>query len=294
MEKIFITGGTGFIGCGVVKKIKQDKELECYVLTRKKVISDDEKIHYLNVDITDVILLKKFFYDIKPDTLVHLAWHDDKMNYMNSDDNYLYLNHSIVLLRLFLSAGGKNVIVSGTCAEYDWSQNNIHYEDEYCLPLSVYGMCKLELYNICDGLCKEYGVRLVWGRVFFCYGPGEGRYKLLTMAYNEFCKGNVFICKRPSAYLDYIFVEDVTNYFMEFIINKKINGIINICTGKPIYVFDLINSLASKMGKSDKSFFNSDEQNMVVIGSIKKAQQYNLFCRYSIDMGIEEYITQYD
>lgn len=85
MRKIFVTGGTGFLGKRIVQEL-QKKGNEIYVLTRKDKVGFGQ-VHFIKGDIADADLLKKTMNVIKPDILVHLAWNAKDGFYASSDEN---------------------------------------------------------------------------------------------------------------------------------------------------------------------------------------------------------------
>lgn len=85
MRKIFVTGGTGFLGKRIVQEL-QKKGNEIYVLTRKDKVGFGQ-VHFIKGDIADADLLKKTMNVIKPDILVRLAWNAKDGFYASSDEN---------------------------------------------------------------------------------------------------------------------------------------------------------------------------------------------------------------
>ncbi len=72
--KIFVTGGSGFIGRRLVEKLSQNKDDQIFCLTRdlsKISISTAENVQYLEGDITKPETYKNFLYG--SDRLYHLA-----------------------------------------------------------------------------------------------------------------------------------------------------------------------------------------------------------------------------
>ena len=78
MKKILITGGAGFIGTNLIKKLIErkfiiyavdsrnlDKKNNLYILKKKK------NFHYIKSDLTKDVFYKKF--KIKVDIILHLA-----------------------------------------------------------------------------------------------------------------------------------------------------------------------------------------------------------------------------
>ena len=59
---------------------------------------------------------------IRPEVLIHLAWYAEHGKYWTSPENVRWVEASLALLRGFAAAGGRRVVMAGTCAEYEWSR----------------------------------------------------------------------------------------------------------------------------------------------------------------------------
>ena len=67
--KILLTGGTGFLGKSLLKKLVQNKEFEVYSLER--TISNKNSNDYKIIEINNT--LKEKISQINPDIVIHLA-----------------------------------------------------------------------------------------------------------------------------------------------------------------------------------------------------------------------------
>lgn len=253
--KIFITGGTGFIGKEIVETL-HGGGYELYILTRQN-LSDFGNVKYIRGDISDTELLERIFKEVRPKCLFHLAWDVKAANYAQSDENNLWVSWSKNLLELFLKYGGEKVIVSGTCFEYEFTKNKPIGEDEICKPATPYGKAKLKVYEIYKKICANHNAKLIWGRIFYPYGRGESARKLITAAKNTLIADKEFLCKAPENVNDYINVRDVAKIFKCFLENDDAEGIYNVGTGREYKIGDILNNVAQILGKENFLKFNS-------------------------------------
>jgi len=274
MKRIFITGGTGFIGKHILNLLKKDKNVHCYVLTRN-AYENSKNISYLQGNIADMNVIKHYIERINPQYLLHLAWDVSKFDYANAGTNYVWVQWTEDLVTLFLKNGGKHVIVSGTCLEYSLFTNIPHKEDEICISSCLYGKCKLEVYEFLLKICNLYNARLVWGRIFYPYGKDEDQRKLISNVIQVFQAGMPFICKTPNDKIDFIQIDDLAKLFRLAIFNKNLKGIINFGTGNGVYIRDIVNIIARKMNQEKLAVFE-DNTGKNVIADITKLR---LYCR---------------
>lgn len=272
MKKIFVTGGTGFIGKRIVSRLENTPDTMVYVLSRNRY-NDANKIKYIKGDISDEKKLRVIMSDICPDTLLHLAWDVQTFDYVSSDTNKIWVERSETLARIFLECGGGNIISSGTCFEYDIERMNPHREDEPPAPNTLYGISKLQVMEKLEALCKKYDARFVWGRIFYPYGEGENPRKLMTAVRNALNQGNSFVCKTPENIIDYIHIDDIADIFIEFLFNDEINGVINVGSGEGKTVREILTSIASGCGKTHLLRFEKQEKVYYIVADTDKLKK---------------------
>jgi nucleoside-diphosphate-sugar epimerase len=269
--KILMTGGSGFIGKPILSLI-QSKNIEVCVIGRHK--PKGFKGSFIEVDILKIskndmfVILNK----IKPTHLIHLAWYTEYNKFWNAEENISWIYKTISLIDNFCKVGGKTVIAAGSCAEYSWDTSEKLLENSKCEPKNLYGISKNVTRQLASHICTQAGVSLAWCRIFFPYGLGDNEKKFipsLKKVVNN--TKDPFKIKQPGL-RDFLHINDIAEALL-IILEKNIDGIINICSGIPYDVSDLmIRVLRYKkisLYKNNLFNFNNEKAIVNIVGSNK-------------------------
>mgnify|MGYP001229923687 CR=1 FL=1 len=99
--KFLITGGLGFIGSSLIRKIIKetdhqvlnlDKQTYASNILNLKSIEPDERYTFIKGDICDEILIEKLLFDFQPDYLMHLAAESHVDNSINNPSEFIRTN----------------------------------------------------------------------------------------------------------------------------------------------------------------------------------------------------------
>lgn len=104
----------------------------------------------------------------------HLAWYAEHGKYWDSPLNLRWTEATVRLVEAFCMAGGQQVVISGTCAEYDWTHG---YCREDCTPIdpaTLYGIAKDATRRLVMAICGQYQVPCAWGAGFFSIWSWRG------------------------------------------------------------------------------------------------------------------------
>jgi len=177
--KFLITGGAGFIGRWVVKKLLEEGQ-ELHVFDNLssgsrhnlEEFAGNETLRNVIVgDITDRKALHQAFA-VKPDVCIHLA---AQINVQESidhpersfDTNVLGTYNVMEEARHV----GAKVVVVGTCMVYDTSSETPINERHPAKPMSPYAATKLAAEQLALSYYHCYGLPVVIARPFNTYGP---------------------------------------------------------------------------------------------------------------------------
>jgi len=180
---------------------------------------------------------------------MHLAWCTKPGQYWTSPDNERWLTSSLILVRSFFELGGVRFVGAGSCAEYEWNNVVCREGATPLLPQSVYGSSKCKLFEALEQLNRQ-GASCAWGRVFWTYGPGEDRGRLVPFVINNLLKKEIARCSSGSQIRDYMHVADVAAAF-KTLIHSDVKGAVNIGSGHAISVRDLVNFIANELDARD-------------------------------------------
>jgi nucleoside-diphosphate-sugar epimerase len=184
---------------------------------------------------------------VEPTHLLHFAWDATPGKYWTSVDNLGWVQSSLALVREFARAGGRRVVMAGTCAEYDWTGDGRCVEAQTPLrPATLYGTCKHALHLMLEAYAAQAGLSAAWGRVFFLYGPHEYPQRLVSSVVRHLLRGERAPCTHATQRRDILYVEDVAAAFVA-LLESEVTGAVNIASGEAVELRAVINRIAEKL-----------------------------------------------
>ena len=248
--KIIVTGGAGFIGRWVVKKLLDDGH-KVYVLDdlsngrmeNIKEFEDNPNFKFTLGDIRDNNLLREVFKDI--DVCIHAAASINVQESIENPQRYydVNVNETFNILEEARKRDVKVVLI-GTCMVFDLSSSEAINEEHSLDPKSPYAGSKLAAENLALSYFHAYGLPVVITRPFNTYGPYQksdmegGVVSIFIRAFLEGKTLNVFGDGTQTR--DLLYVEDCADFIVKASFNEKAVGeIINAGSGKDIAIKDL-------------------------------------------------------
>ncbi len=237
--KIAVTGATGFIGKYVVKELERRSISPILVIHPSCEIPHSLKNHPIcRIDIS-VPPENAFELMGSPDVLIHLAW-GGLPNYKSLHHFEAELPAQYHFLRKLLRAGLRNLVVTGTCAEYGMQSGALN-ESLAALSENPYGFAKNTLRRQLEYLKKEYHFNITWARLFYLYGDGQHENSLLPQLKRAIAEAKeTFDMSGGEHKRDYLPVEEAASLLVLLAMTKQDNGIVNVCSGKPVKVSELV------------------------------------------------------
>jgi nucleoside-diphosphate-sugar epimerase len=248
-----VTGAAGFIGCHTVRSLLADGHsvaivaLESNPLARLQDVK--AQLQVLHADLRDAEAVRRRVAAFKPEACVHLAWYAEPGQYLHSKENLTALTYSLALIDTLAAVGCQRFVGAGSCAEYQTDRGFLHEYDPSGAA-TIYAATKLACYEIGRQLAAQQGMRFVWGRVFYPYGPWEDPRRLVSSAILALQRGQTFCATDGRQVRDYIHAADIGRAFAHLVTHAE-DGIYNIASGTPITVRQLVESIGKLLNKAE-------------------------------------------
>ena len=141
---------------------------------------------------------------------------------------------------------------------------------------------------------QEIGLSSAWGRIFFLYGPHENPNRLVSSVILNLIHNKIAPCSHGNQIRDYLYVKDVASAFVSLLMSN-VDGPVNIASGKPIALKEVILLIADKLGKSNLVKLGARPQKenepAVLFGDTKRLFNEVIWQpQYDLDGGIRETI----
>ena len=249
MKRVLITGATGFIGRHCLPLLLK-RGYEVHAVSSRIPGMDLPDTAWHLADLRSPEQVSGLMTEVQPTHLLHFAWYTVPGEYWNSSENLSWVGASLELAQAFARSGGQRVVMAGTCAEYDWRYGYCSESVTPLAPRALYGICKHSLQMMLSSFAENTGLSAAWGRIFFVYGPHEDPARLIPSVVCALLKGEPAYCTHGNQIRDFLYVEDVAEAFVE-ILESNFSGTINVASGHPVALKDIILTIADRFNRSD-------------------------------------------
>jgi UDP-glucose 4-epimerase len=272
MQRVIVTGGTGFIGRHLVRKLSDYKSSSIVLISDKSIDFENilgaksfetVQLRAYTADIRDGETISDIFQNEKPDACIHLAAKISVADSMKNSDETMNTNVNGTLNVLEACNRNKvnNFIFASSAAVYGDASKLPISEDAILSPLSPYGTSKMLAEEL---VFRYHKLKMVQNsavfRIFNVYGPGNvNESDVISRFAARLSKGLPPIIHGDGKYTrDFISVDDVVDGILLCIraMESKNNGNFNY---PPVF----------NMGGGSATSINELAQKMIAISELE-------------------------
>jgi UDP-glucuronate 4-epimerase len=307
-SNILITGGAGFIGSHLTKKLKSLNN-EIVIIDRlnsrnaklkknrlNKFLSPNDYTFY-DAELSDLGTVNKILKDNKFDLIIHLA------ATTNLDFNPELYNRTNILgtVNIFELAKQHNVpkiIFASSSMVY--GKNNeapLKENDNTDYPLSLYAATKKFDEVLAHTYHYLYNIEMVGLRFFTTYGPWSRPDMAITQFVKRILNNEpVKVYNHGQIKRDFTYIDDIINGIISAVNNKLNYEIINLGSGKSVSLMEVIKIIEKISGNKATIEYTHQEpgdlkETMADIARATNLLNYKV--KYNIKDGLEKYIKWY-
>jgi len=218
VKKVVLTGGTGFVGANLARRLLHDGH-DVHLLvqrgyTRWRLDEIRRDIHVHEVALADESALTRVLRRVRPDWIFHLAAHG-AYSWQTDVDRIVQTNllGTIALVQAALRTGFEAFVNTGSSSEYGF-KDHAPAEDEWADPNSHYAVTKASATMFCRYTAVSRRVLMPTLRLYSVYGPYEDPMRLMPTVALRGLDGTFPPLTRPDTARDYVHVDDVCEAYV--------------------------------------------------------------------------------
>jgi nucleoside-diphosphate-sugar epimerase len=251
-------------------------------------------VEWIQANLLERTDIENFMRSSRPEGIIHLAWYAGHGFFWNAAENFAWCKATADLLESFRDIGGLRVVMGGSCAEYDWSYGLYTEDNTPTIPRTIYGKCKDVTRQYAQKFCQDNGLDFVWGRIFFPYGPGEPKQRLLPSVLSALNSRKTVECSHGFQFRDFIHVSDAASALVHLLTVVKEIGIFNIGSGVPMQLRSVVKLCANQFDYSPVINFGAvqvpGDDPPVLVANMKKLHATGWKTTVAIEQGIDDYL----
>ena len=262
--RIMVTGGAGFVGSHVVRRLLLEHEVlvvdnldpyyaPAWKQQRLAELIPHPHFRWEQIDILDSPRLRQAFADFRPDRVLHLAalpgvqpsLHDPAA-YVDVDVkgtvNLLALSaeHEVERFLFVSSSSVYGNEIEGPCAE-----------EQALRPVSPYAAAKAAGETFARTYERLYGLPVTIVRPFTVYGPEQRPDMAIFKFATNILRGEPITVYGEGIGRDYIFVEDVADGMVRAALTEQAAGrTYNVGSGQSVLIRDVVADLERALGQA--------------------------------------------
>lgn len=294
--KILITGGSGFLGKVLLKKLSSLK-INIVCLTQSKIEQNsprNKEIRFIKADIMSLTSLDRVKNEFKNiDQIVHLAGLVPK-NYFDDIPEKMFNVNVYGTLNILKTFGThiKSFIYISTAEIYGITNNfGAINEKQPVNPLTHYATSKFSAERVCEIYLKDSNTILTILRLATLYGPNDTISRAIPNFIRTALAGKSLKVYGGKQLRDYLHVEDAAQAIIYAIFNPQA-GIFNIGSSKAKCIKDvaeiIINKINPKLKVKILPIKDNDGNFLLDINKAKEILHFKP--KFSFPDGLEEEI----
>jgi UDP-glucose 4-epimerase len=283
--RIFITGGSGFIGTYLCKKLASLHKVTVYDNFSNSSKENFPVIENVTLIVGDILDNSKLLYSMKNhDIVIHLAAKTDVIDSIHNPDNTFQTNVQGTqnVLDSCKSNNISKIIIASSAAVYKNSNNSVD-EVSTTEPLSPYGQSKLDMENITVKSEINYSIL----RLFNVYGNGHTTGVIANFRKNILENTPLTIFGDGKAIRDFIHIDDVVDAII--LSMKSTSGIYNIASGYGTSISNLAKLLIQLSENNSEIIYKPVRKGEIIysVANISKSQkEFGFHTKISLNAGL--------
>lgn len=255
---ILLSGGTGFIGKAICKEL-DNQGLEHYVLTRQP-----KQKNHIQFDIFNFTESELSVFAERKISFIHCAWYVNHKDYQSSNQNQKWHSASVNLVRLLSEYQLEHVTALGSCLEYA-DNEKIKTNTSALSAHNQYSASKIATQSDMRSLLKNKNIPFCWARIFYVYGKGEKKGRLVPLILNAKRKKEILLINNANAVIDLRHVEDVAKDVV-YLSSQKKDGEFNVSSGRGQTVQQIVKNFTTTEEYQNYYAFEETRNNGLSVG----------------------------
>ncbi len=308
MKKIIITGGAGYIGSVLAKKLLLEGESITIIdnLSYGKNENIPEEANFYEMDILSPEI-EKIFQKVKPDVVYHLAASKSVNESLEKPLEFSKTNilGSINVINAAVKSQVEKLVFTSTAAVYgNHFTNGKQIEEQIPYPSSPYGWTKLAIEQYITYINSAHNKKYVTVRFANVYGPGgKSQYKSAVDTFIEQLQENkqLMIHGDGTQTRDFVFIKDLVD-FCSLLKDADFDNhtdklIFNVATEQETTINDVIRIISQVTGITPKYIYNThifagQERSLLSKSKAKNALSWQP--KISLEEGIQIILDTYN
>ncbi|MFN8061525.1 MAG: NAD-dependent epimerase/dehydratase family protein [Vicinamibacterales bacterium] len=237
MKRVVLTGGTGFVGACLTRRLLADGH-DVHLLVREshdpwRITDRLDDLERHRVDLGDADGVAAKVAAIGPDWVFHLAAHGA---YPHQTSLRRMVDTNVLGTESLLEAAARcdvdAFVAAGSSSEYGF-RNDASRESDRLEPNSPYAITKAAATMLCRHAARTSPMRIRVLRLYSVYGPLEEPTRLVPRLLVSALDGHWPPLANPDTARDFVYVDDVVDAFVTAAVaaGGEPGAIFNVCSG---------------------------------------------------------------
>jgi nucleoside-diphosphate-sugar epimerase len=248
-KKVLVTGGGGFVGANLSRRLLRDGHtLHLFLRPRSaqwrlEELKNNARFHLTNL--ADRQQIRQTLSKIKPDWIFHLAAYG-AYSFQNDAQTLIETNLSgtVNLVQAAIETGFEVFVNTGSSSEYGFKTHPTA-ESDLLEPNSTYAVTKAASTLFCQHMARAYTLPIPTLRLYSVYGPYEDPGRLIPTLVRSGIAGCLPALAQPNIVRDFVHIDDVCEAFMAAAkaIFDDPGAILNVGTGVQTRLDELVSTV---------------------------------------------------